>query len=105
VILSLTVVTVLITRTYKAVDACGNDAFCYQIFTWKVDTTDPVLEDCPTPTLAYQCYADVPTPADVKAFDTCDGVLDVVFTETQSDTLSSCAQHHCAHMDSNRRMW
>jgi hypothetical protein len=77
-------------RTYTATDVCNNPSYCYQTFTWKVDTTDPLVEDCPAPTAAYRCYADVPVPADVKTFDTCDGILDVVFTETLSDTLSSC---------------
>ena len=81
------------TRTYTATDACTNSSTCTQVFTWKVDTTDPTFEGCPSPTVPalYSCYADVPAPASVTAFDTCDGEIDAVFTETQTSQGSSCS--------------
>jgi hypothetical protein len=80
------------TRTYTATDACGNTSTCDQVFTWKVDHEDPTFVDCPSPTApaTYTCIDDVPAPADVKAFDNCDGEITPVFSETQSNPGSSC---------------
>jgi hypothetical protein len=81
------------TRTYTATDACGNSSSCEQVFTWKVDTDAPTFDGCPAPSTApmiYSCLDEVPAAADVKAFDTCDGELDVDFTEVESNLGSSC---------------
>jgi len=46
-----------ITRTYKAIDACGNSGFCTQIIT--IDDTIPPVITCPADVLV-NCQADVP---------------------------------------------
>ena len=76
--------------TYSATDACGNTATGTATYTWKVDTEAPVLTGCPTDNPTVQCYADVPAAATVTALDGCDGAIDVVFKETQSNPGSSC---------------
>jgi hypothetical protein len=53
------------------------------------DTTPPVLTGCPDDA-SFQCNADVPPPADVTAEDDCDGPVDVVFTEDQTNPGSNC---------------
>ena len=78
----------IITRTYKATDACGNFNTCTQIITVD-DTIAPVLTGCPDDA-SYQCYADVPGPANVTADDNCDGPVTPVFSENQSNPSSSC---------------
>ncbi|MBI4720665.1 MAG: hypothetical protein HY770_05505, partial [Chitinivibrionia bacterium] len=78
----------LITRTWTASDACGNQVSCSQKITVH-DTTDPVLSGCPDDN-NYQCYKDVPAPAVVTATDNCDGSLAVTFVEKQSNPGSSC---------------
>ncbi|HXF48904.1 MAG TPA: HYR domain-containing protein [Verrucomicrobiae bacterium] len=78
----------IITRTYRATDACGNFATCTQTITVD-DNTPPVLAGCPQ-NASLQCYADVPAPAVVTATDNCDGVIQVQFNETQSNPGSSC---------------
>ncbi|MBL0315294.1 MAG: hypothetical protein IPP69_05745 [Flavobacteriales bacterium] len=77
-------------RTYTATDACGNTATCEQLYTWKVDTTDPTLYDCPEAVAYATCLNDLPGVADVKASDNCDGVLDVDYSQVQSNPGSSC---------------
>src|SRR5439155_10464796 len=37
--------------SYKATDASGNVKVCAQTITWTMDTTAPVLVNCPAPTL------------------------------------------------------
>jgi hypothetical protein len=80
------------TRTYTATDACGNQAYCYQTFTWKVDTEEPSFEGCPSQTAPaiYTCLDEVPAPATVTAFDNCDGEITPEFSETQTNPGSSC---------------
>jgi len=64
---------------YIAVDACGNEAILEYFITVQ-DTTDPVLYGCPE-NLSLGCYDEVPVPADVTAFDNCQGDIDVDFEE------------------------
>jgi len=76
-----------ITRTYKAVDACGNMATCTQIIT--VDDTMPPVVTCPAD-LTVECASDVPAPnvAQVTATDNCDPNPVVVFASDVSDGQS-----------------
>ncbi|MBU0639406.1 MAG: hypothetical protein KKB50_11125 [Planctomycetes bacterium] len=65
----------VITRTYRATDDCGNYADCQQTFT-VVDDTAPTGITCP-PDADYQCAADIPAadPTLVTAVDNCDDDL------------------------------
>src|SRR5690606_13394031 len=63
--------------TYSATDSCGNTATETVSYTWKEDTTAPVLSGTPTDNPTVQCYADVPAAATVTAEDECDGAIDV----------------------------
>ena len=69
-----------ITRTWTAVDDCGNTAIETQVIT-VVDTTVPVLSGLPA-NLTVNCGESLPAPAVVTASDNCDGVVDVDFIET-----------------------
>lgn len=56
-----------ITRTYIVSDACGNEASCFQTFTWTVDHEPPVIEHCPGPK-HLGCNPD-PTDFDLQSPD------------------------------------
>src|SRR4030095_6596319 len=79
-----------ITRTYKAVDGCGNTATCAQTIIRNGDATPPVIS-CPA-NITLQCGQAVP-PADitsVTASDAC-GTPTVTFVGDQS-TPNGCSQ-------------
>jgi hypothetical protein len=59
-------------------------------YTWKVDTTAPVLKGCPTDNPTVQCYADIPVAATVTALDECDGEIEVSLEQKESNPGSSC---------------
>jgi len=56
-------------------DSCGNRVSQDAIYTWKVDTTDPVVT-CPGNRI-LGCNVPTPTPEVATALDACDGVLPV----------------------------
>ncbi len=68
----------LVTRTYRATDACGNSATCNQLITVN-DQTPPAIT-CPA-NITVQCAAQVPIPntANVTSSDNCNGVPTVTF--------------------------
>src|SRR5207248_1001830 len=73
-----------IQRTWKATDACGNEATCVQTITF-TDTTAPIIT-CPT-NITVSCVADVPA-ADtntVVVSDSCSSVT-VSFVSDATDT-------------------
>jgi hypothetical protein len=76
------------TFTYSATDECGNMATDSVTYTWKVDTTPPVLNDVPED----EDLGCNPTPpscdAGVTATDNCDGAVDV--TCTPGDITGEC---------------
>src|SRR5206468_4361811 len=76
---------------YKATDASGNVKVCVQTITWTVDTTAPVLVNCPAPTLHLGCNpASIPTTNSyaVNAADGCTAFPAI--TRSQVDTVSGC---------------
>ena len=70
-----------ITRTWKAVDACGNEGSDTQTITVH-DTTAPVV-NAPADE-SVECIDDVPDAPDVTATDNCDGSISATLTETSS---------------------
>ena len=78
----------IITRTYRATDACGNFADCTQTFTIQ-DITAPTLA-CPADA-AFECAADVPAPdvALVTASDNC-GSATVTFVSDTNNAGAGC---------------
>jgi hypothetical protein len=76
-----------ITRTWTAIDACGNQASCSQVIT-VVDTTPPTLTNCPGN--ATVTCGNIPAPPTVTAQDNCSGAT-VAFAETPN--LSACGNY------------
>jgi predicted nucleic acid-binding Zn ribbon protein len=70
-----------IVRMYRAYDDCGNFAMATQTITI-VDTTVPVLSGS-APSVSVLC-GDIPSVPVITAFDTCDGVIPVQFSEVTS---------------------
>jgi hypothetical protein len=75
-------------RNWSATDACGNVTVVPQLMFY-VDDQEPVIYNCPEDA-SYDCYANVPAPAIVTAEDNCSGILDVTFTQTETNQGSSC---------------
>ncbi|MFN5296590.1 MAG: hypothetical protein ACK5BL_13735, partial [Flavobacteriales bacterium] len=67
-------------RTWIAVDACGNASTPFVQFITFEDTTEPVLNGCPSD-LVLACEDAIPAPADVTAFDSCDDNVQVIFQQ------------------------
>ncbi len=69
----------IITRSYQAMDACGNTTVCAQTIT-VFDNTTPSIS-CPA-NVTVQCASQVPAsnPAGVVATDNCGGAATVIFT-------------------------
>src|ERR1043166_4715768 len=72
-----------------AVDGCNNNSATQtDVYTWKVDTTPPVLSGLPSATASYQCLSDVIGAPNVTANDDCDGPVSVSYIE--NSTGDSC---------------
>jgi hypothetical protein len=80
-----------ITRTYRAVDECGNSSSCTQTITVN-DQTPPTIT-CPI-NLTVACAALVPTanPATVIASDNCNGVPVITFVSDVTSNLTCVNQ-------------
>jgi hypothetical protein len=65
-----------LTRTWEAIDVCGNRSNCVQTITI-VDTTAPVLNGLPSEEITVECDA-VPAAAVVTATDNCQEVVEVM---------------------------
>lgn len=70
----------VITRTWTATDACGNNTSASQIIT-VVDETAPALAGVPAD-ITIECSDTPQAPANVTATDNCDTNVEAVFDET-----------------------
>ena len=71
------------TFTITASDVCDNAMTPVTVvYTWKIDTTAPVMTGLPSATASYQCRSDVPAAPTVTANDNCDGALSVTYNQT-----------------------
>ncbi|HEY3387362.1 MAG TPA: T9SS type A sorting domain-containing protein, partial [Saprospiraceae bacterium] len=79
--------TEVTTRTYQAVDACGNVATCLQTITRTIDNTPPSIT-CPA-NVTVECTNDVPLPdiSLVTVNDACGDVLVSVSPDVISDQI------------------
>ena len=59
------------TRTYTAIDACGNSSTCQQTFTYTVDVTAPVFTSCPAGSDLGCNPASIPAAGTATATDAC----------------------------------
>ncbi|MEY3398429.1 MAG: hypothetical protein RL220_1023 [Bacteroidota bacterium] len=73
-----------IVRTFTATDNCGHSATATQNI-YVEDTTAPVLSEEPAD-LILSCDAEVPAAAEVTAYDECDGIVEVLFEETEGES-------------------
>jgi hypothetical protein len=71
-------------RTWTATDTCGNTSMAAQ-FISVFDSLSPILYGVPADT-GVCCPDSIPLPANVTAFDNCDGALPVTLTEVISDS-------------------
>jgi gliding motility-associated-like protein len=72
----------ILTRTWTAIDACGNSASKTQVITVQ-DTSAPVLSEAPA-NVTVECNA-VPEPATLTATDNCAVNPTVTFNEVRTD--------------------
>jgi hypothetical protein len=82
------------TFTYSASDSCNNTATADVTYTWKEDTTDPVLDDLPAGG-DLGCNPTLPVcDTGVTASDNCDGDIsgDVVCTPGQITDVGICGK-------------
>jgi hypothetical protein len=73
-----------LTRTWKATDACGNEATTSQTITVR-DTTPPTLPAAPPPA-TYECASLVPAAETLTANHACSGTITATATATASDS-------------------
>jgi hypothetical protein len=69
----------VLTRTWSAMDVCGNRSFCEQTITI-VDVTAPVLVGTPDAEITVECDQ-VPAAAVVTATDNCQEVVEVMYSQ------------------------
>ena len=67
-------------RTWTATDACGNESYPFYQYISFEDTTDPILDGCPSD-IVLACDAEIPAPAQVSASDLCDDNVDLDYEE------------------------
>ncbi len=73
-------------RSWTATDDCGNSVTVEQQINI-VDTEDPILSGLPE-NATYTCEEEIPAPAQVTAWDECQGELEVDYSTSTDD--SSC---------------
>jgi uncharacterized repeat protein (TIGR01451 family) len=74
--------------TVTGTDGCGNSASA--IYSTKILTAPPSLQNLPPITASYQCYSQVPSAPVVTATDSCGATLAVTFAPKESNPGSSC---------------
>ncbi len=75
----------VITRSWDASDACGNESSATHVIT-VIDSTPPVLTGVPDD-MVVECDA-IPAPPNVTASDNCDQCLPTYFSEVQTGLCS-----------------
>ena len=73
--------TIAFERTWIATDACGNESEPFVQYITFEDTTEPMIEGCPSD-LVLNCNDEVPAASEVSAFDTCDDAVQLYYEET-----------------------
>ncbi|NJM80456.1 MAG: gliding motility-associated C-terminal domain-containing protein, partial [Flavobacterium sp.] len=81
----------IITRTWRAIDRCGNLATASQTITVQ-DTTAPTFVQTIPANVTVQCNA-IPAPATITATDACD-TNPIVVTLTETTTAGSCPSNY-----------
>ena len=81
----------IVTRVWRAADACGNVAECRQVVTL-IDTTPPVFVSVP-PGALYHCFGDVPLAPVIEAMDAGDGPLIANCTTTTNGVCPTYITH------------
>jgi hypothetical protein len=76
------------TRTWTAVDGCGNTATASQTLTWKADNTAPAFVNPPA-NVDLDCNVEIPEPATPTATDAC-GTPTVTMTGS-TDNPAECS--------------
>jgi len=82
-------------RSWVATDACGNASVAFVQLIRFVDTTDPILNNCPGD-IELGCDDAVPAPATVTATDACDDNVTVTYNqyifgdENEPGVLANC---------------
>ncbi|MFN0214535.1 MAG: T9SS type A sorting domain-containing protein, partial [Saprospiraceae bacterium] len=82
----------MITRIYRATDACGNSATCTQRIS-VYDNTKPVLTGLPPLEQTVECGTPTPVP-NVKATDNCSGSTTVQFTTWTTQDPGVCSNYY-----------
>ena len=82
--------TIVITRIYRATDACGNFTDCTQLIKI-VDDVLPVITSCPMD-MTVRCFADIPAaaPSDVIATDNCGVPMPATVINTMNNGGAGC---------------
>jgi len=77
---------IIVSRSYRATDVCGNEAVCVQTITVE-DITDPVITAGPGP-VTVECFEEIPAPDPglIEAEDNCDADL---LIEPAEDVVTS----------------
>ena len=88
----------IVTRVWRASDACGNVATCSQVVTMQ-DTLAPVFPAAPAGR-AYNCFPDLPAPEVLSASDAGDGLLPVLCITRTNGVCPTFITHTWIAMDS-----
>ncbi|MCO4820793.1 MAG: gliding motility-associated C-terminal domain-containing protein [Flavobacteriaceae bacterium] len=81
-----------ITRTWTALDTCGNTISHIQVLTVEDNTAPTFNEDIPLDDVA-ECD-NIPVAVTLTASDNCDANIDVVFTETINGDTDACPSEY-----------